>query len=195
MKKVMAGTWATDPSNPFAGWPTGYDPLHPNFTPTTTSPGSSYQWNPNFNKWLAPGDVGYYGDSPSSTPSSTPTSTTPTTTPSGANYTKPANWTDAQWQSWQRVAQGGGDLRLNPPGSTPSTTPTTTPSTTPTTPTTTPPTTPTDPFTSWLGQQNVFPYTQSTLGMSGWNPASGYSPAAAGYNPSAMPNYTMDMYP
>lgn len=121
--------------------------------------------------------------------------TTSVNTPPG-QYTKPPGWSDAQFAAWQAAARGGGDLMVNPLGATPSTTPTTTPSTTPTTPPTTPPTTtPTDPFTSWLNQQNVFPYTQSTLGMSGWNPAGGYNPAAAGYNPSAMPNYTMDTYP
>lgn len=94
-------------------------------------------------------------------------------TQSPGQYTKPAGWSDAQWNAWLGQTKKP-------------TTPTSTPTTTPTT---------TDPFTSWLSQQNVFPYTQSTLGMSGWNPSAGYNPAASGYNPGAMPNYTIDTYP
>lgn len=105
----------------------------------------------------------------------TNTTTSGTTPSTSGQYTKPPGWSDAQWQAWQSQLGSG---------------------TSPTTATTTNlATAPTDPFTSWLSQQNTFPYTQSTLGMSGWNPASGYNPAAAGYNPGAMPNYTMDTYP
>lgn len=48
-----------------------------------------------------------------------------------------------------------------------------------------------DPFTSWMGQQGLFPYNMG----GGWNPATGYNPASTGYNPAAMPNYSMDPYP
>lgn len=173
------------PSGSEVGWPSFpiYGGVGGITKPTTPSPGAGYQWSSITNSWQAPGS---YGNTPSSTPQ-------PHVQPqTNTNYTKPAGWTDAQWAAWQSAAQGG-DLSLTTPsGTTPVTTPTITPTTTPTTP---PTTTPTDPFTSWLNQQNVFPYTQSTLGMSGWNPAMGYNPAAAGYNPSAMPNYTMDTYP
>lgn len=54
-------------------------------------------------------------------------------------------------------------------------------------PVTTQPQTKLDPFTSWMSQQGLFPYNQA-----GWSPDMGYNPAATGYNPAAMPNYTMD---
>lgn len=44
-----------------------------------------------------------------------------------------------------------------------------------------------DPFTSWMQQQGVFPYNQAPVNQ-------GYNPAAAGYDPSTIPNYTMEGY-
>lgn len=53
-----------------------------------------------------------------------------------------------------------------------------------------------DPFTSWMQQQGVFPYNQGSMGMNGWSPSTGYyNPSQSGYDPSTIPNYSMDPYP
>ena len=175
-----AGYWGPgvpgyDPKNPFGGIPV-YGTVGGGAVAPTPLPGQLSGVPGIFdsgggvnlaNYFKAIGQHDPYGQTGGT--NATTSGTTPSTSP--PSYTKPASWSDAQWQSWQNVYGGG---QSSNPAAAPPTTPTTTPSSNPTTQS--------DPFTAWMSQQGVFPYNQFT----------GYNPAASGYNPGAMPNYTMD---